>query len=743
MAGSLGSYRQTPPFRPDPSQPDTRDAERLQYAKAHWHSQDEGLRRRDRQIEENIRMIAGQQYSVYNPWQQRWIDVSDWMTDDEKRWRQRPVVNMLLYWYMLTHSRLTENLPIVAFQPSSPDRFDAMLAEVMDTVFKSIWRDAGMTEVNDLIHAWMIVAGTAFAISRVDLTRGDLKPWVGQGDLQLLDPYGRPTGITRSVGPVPFDATGQPLARLSQAPDGTEEYEVTGQPHYEREGMIGVDVLSPLQVRGEWGPSPWHLKRWHACTTFLPCETVKELYGVEVEPDTFADEFETSGEVFRVLLGAGYYGAAEGRGTLGLGDSQNREGLIRVQQLWQAPCQFPGMEEREDYPGGRLLITTKTRVLRDGPRPAAFRYTSPIRRFNFVNLPGRPGGTTPQEMLNSIQRTINRGWAQILEHRNLVTNPIGIVDQASGLGDIQPTNKPGQILVANMRQGVEPMVYVAPPQLSEDVYKTQMLLEQTFEKLGHLQGSEGEAPSTTDPSGELVKELRFNSDRFIGATPKRSAEEYGRLVEDWIAITPTIWPSEKIIAYAGEDSIVKTITVLPEMFTHGRVNVVPDVESMLPEGRGEKQKQVLALYDRGVWGPPGTPQAAAKLMEMARFPHLGRMARPGGADRIMAEQENNKLVQGAPALEIPVFEWYDSLTHLAVHEEFMKSPEFLKLPEPVQTQFMLHRMAHVAHAQMMMAQMMAQQAAQSQAQNAGKGGPPAPGGDQAQPQGPPSEGAAA
>jgi hypothetical protein len=715
MAGGLASYRNTPPLRTE-NQPDNLDASRLQHARAFWHSQDEALRRRDRQIEENVRMLAGQQWTVYNPWLQKWIDVSDWMTDDERRWRQRPVINRLLYWYMLTHSRLTENLPIVAFQPSSADRFDAMLAEVMDTIFKSIWRDAGMTEVNDLIHAWMIVAGRAYATSRVDPTRGDLVPWIGQANLQLLDQFGQPTGISRPVGPVPFDASGRPLARLV---DGGAAYEVTGEPHVEREGMIAVDVLAPLQVRGEWGPTPWHMKRWHASTIFLPADKVAELYGVEVEPDTFADEFENSGEVFRVLLGGGYYGAAEGRGTLGIGDSQNKEGLVRIQSLWQAPCDFPGMEETEESPGGRLLVTTKTRVLADTARPARFRYTSPIRCFNFVNLPGRPSGTTPLEMLNPIQRTYNRGWAQILEHRNLVTNPIMMVDEASGLGDLQPTNKPGQVVTVNMRTGVTPILYAAPPQLSEDVWRTQALLLQEMKDLGYSEGSEGDTP-TTNASGELVKELRFNSDRFIGATPKRSAEEYGRMVEDWIAIVPTIWPTEKIIAFAGEDQVIKTVTVLPEMFKQGKVNVVPDVESMLPEGRGERQNNMKALYTMGVWGPPGTPEASAKLLEVLRFPHMGQAGRPGGADRVTAEQENNRLVRNEPAITIPIFPWYDSLVHLAVHEQFMKSPEFLKLDPAIQEQFLIHWQAHQVHAQQMMAQMMAQQAAANAAQEGGK-----------------------
>jgi hypothetical protein len=702
----LANYKASPALRQAPNQPDGDDPQRISWGRKFWHSQDEALRRRDRQVEENVRMLAGQHWTIWNSWLQKWVDITEWMTDDERRWRQRPVVNRLLYWYMLTHSRLTENLPIVTFQPSTADRLDAMLAEAMDTIFKTVWRDAGMSDVNDLIHAWMVAGGRAYAASRVDPSKGDLIPWVGEARLQLLDQFGRPTGIERTAGPVPFDKNGVPQARL--VGDGSA-YEVTGKPHQEREGGIVVDVYSPLQCRGEWGPTPWHQKRWHACRTFMTAEAVWDLYQVEVEPDTFADQFETSGELFRVLLGGGYYGSVDGKIGSQFGDARNKEGLCAVDQLWQAPCQSPGMEETEESPGGRLLITTQTKVLRDGVRPAHYRYTSPIRCFDFVRLPGRPSGTTPQEMLNPLNRSFNRGLAQMLEHRNLVSNPIAIADEASGLGDIEPTNRPGQVLVANVRANVEPYRYVIPPPLGADVYKVNEILLSEFKELGNMVGSEGEPP-TLDASGELVKELRFNTDRFIGATPKRSVEEYGRMVEDWMAIIPTIWSQEKILNFAGEDSIVRTITVLPEMFKFGRVNVTPDMESMVPEGRGERQKQAIMMYQLGAWGPPGTPPAVAKLLDVCRFPHMNRLARPGGIDRITAEQENGKLLQGQPALTIPVFPFYDSMTHLMVHREYMASPEFLRQPEQIQNEFLLHFQAHEMHLQQQQAQQVQQEA---------------------------------
>lgn len=671
--------------------PDEFDGQRVEYVTRLWHSQDAGLASRDRQVEENVRMLAGQQWTFWSDLLGKFVDVSRFMTDEEKRWRQRPVINRLLYWYMLIHARLTENPPVITFQPATGDRIDAELAEVMDTVTKTLWNETGMLEVVDRLMAWLIPGGRAYLKTRIDPLKGEVRQWIGPAMLPVIGPDGLPVideqgePMMQPVDDVPFDENGEPLASLTM--DGN--LDVIGPAYREYEGGLVVDVLAAPEVRGEWGPSPWHQKRWHLHLSRLPVEQVETSFGVQVEPDTFHGD--NTGELNRLLFGAGYFGATGNDPRAGAAMSDHSEGLVSVYELWEAPSALS--PETEESPGGRLLIVTKNgTVLSDGPRPARFRYTSPIRCFDFVSLPGRPSGTSPQEMLNPIQRTYNRGWAQILEHRNLSTNPIAIVDHAAGISDAEITNRPGNILAVNKRSGIAAFEYVMPPPLSEDVYRTQGLLMQELSDLGNIEGAEGKAPHS-DASGELVKELRFNSDRFVGPTTRRAVVEMARLVEDWISFLPTIWDKEKVITYAGGDHVTRTVTVLPYLWT-GRVNAVPEIESMLPEGRGQRFQRITALYMQGVFGMPGSPEANKTYLELSRFPHMGREMLPGGIHRITAEQENGRLVQGAQATDVPVLEWYDHMTHLAVHEEFMSSPEYLKLDPETQQQFVLHRMAH-------------------------------------------------
>lgn len=710
-----------PPMREDPFAPEQdEDGKRVAWVDELWESQTWALQYRDRQVEENVRMLAGHQWDVWSTILNKWVDVSRFLTDSERRWRQRPVINRLLYWYMLTHARMTENPPVVTFQPATGDRSDAQLAEVMDTIFKTVWRELEMIERWDQAAAWIIPGGCSYLRTRIDPTRGPMRELQGPAAIPGLN------GTGDIVIPnAPYGRDGMPLA---QATEGGG-YELTGDPYGMPEGMLEVTVHGPLEVRSEWNTKPFHRKSWHMLRQYLTPEQVYDTWGVEVEPDTTGEEAQGAGELQRMLFGAGYFGAAENWEGAGFANMSAQE-LVCVDELWCAPSEGQGWED------GRLLIKTKTKVVQDGPRPFKLQNTSPIQRFDFVNLPGRPHGTSPQEMLNPIQRAFNRGIAQMLEHRNLVTNPIGMIDGHSGLEEGQVTNKPGLLLTVNRRPGVSPLEFVSPPPLSQDVYRIQDDLRDQLDYLGNLEGAEGRPP-TRDASGELVKELRFNTDRFIGPTMRRAALTMGRVVQDWIAMLPVIWDEEKVIAYAGDDSVVRTVTVYPEIWTQGQVNVQVDVESMLPEGRGERQTRIYRMYADGLFGQPGSPEARKAYFELANFPHMSRAFRPGGVDRTTAEQENGDLVRGTPAAQIPIFEWYDNQIHLWIHEDFMKSPEFKKLDEFRQAQFVEHWQNHrqIMLLQMQEAQAIQMMLAPPEAQTGGEEGAPA---EQPQPEPAPS-----
>jgi hypothetical protein len=333
-----------------------------------------------------------------------------------------------------------------------------------------------------------------------------------------------------------------------------------------------------------------------------------------------------------------------------------------------------------------LLIVCGDVVLHDSARPYRTKAAGPIRRAQFIQLPGRGGmGSTPCEQLSPIQKTYNRGWGQLLEHRNLSTNPILIVDANAGIEE-EFSNLPGSKIAADFTQNAQPAYYLNPPTLSADVWKIQTMLLETIMRLGSIAGAEG-APQTDDPSGELVSQLRFNSDRPVSVAARSMAHLITGVAEDWVAILPTIWTQEKTLQYSGEDKIFQTITIEPEMWD-GDINVRPDLENARLEAPEAKLQRAMGMYTGLAFGPPGTPDAMARLAAYAKSAGLDALTMDtGGVDADMARHLMSQIAQGQPLDPSMFKEWYDYGVWSKTLREHLASPEFLKYDPNIQMQF--------------------------------------------------------
>lgn len=709
------------PLRDQPDQPDKLDSARIASHLRDYNRQTDTLLVADRQIEYNVRMLCNQQWSFWNWEAGQFMDVADWFSSEEQRWRQLPTINEELRWFVNTHSRLTENPPILTWLPG-PDKLDADLAEVLDTLVKLDWRRAGMPTLHPEIMMWVVLAGRGHAVSRLDLTKGDWRPWMGSvpipfadGQLRpIMGPDGQPKMTDQPVNDVPIKYDGTPNAVL--APNG--EVVVIGKGHMERTGGVAVDVLSPLQVRGEWGPQLWHQKRWHAIQRFLTPEQVFEQYHVEVEPDVNTEGAANVAILERVLYGAGFYGTTRGMmGGSGYPGADVKGPLCTVFERWDAPLGFdpklvgtwaePMMETPDQpaqeaghppmhgNPGGRHIVFTPKTVISDGPREVRWPYTSPVRCWDFIRLPGRPRGTTSLESLHSPQRTVNKVTQLMQESLSLNSAPQRVVYEGFGIQPDDVDNAPNRVYLSTGEAGVKPMDFLIPPPMNPDTWRVLSIMMDNLDRLGNTKGTTG-APPSDDPSGVAVQELRFNADRDLGDTSRRAAEEYGRQAEDWRALYSLIYTLPQVINANGQENAAKTIVVWPELFAEGNTRVQADAESMLPEGRGERQARAERLWQLGAFGDPRDPtqwaQATDTYLELSRFPNYSQMVRPGGVDRVTADEENGQFLMGVPGQ--PVLPWYDDAVHIGRHLAIMKSREFLKQPQPVQQAMQFHLFQH-------------------------------------------------
>lgn len=688
-------------LRQVPDQEDPLDAERVDMVVRRWKAQDQAYLGFAKTVEEHIRMLSGRQWDVWSDIYGRFVDVLQFMTEDERKHRMRPVMDYLGYWFLLTLSKATENQPQISFLPATSDRLDAMLAEVMDPIWKTLFQEMDMDHVIERAAAWKLVAGEVYFLTRVDFQAGAKRQLIGPAVLQLDRGDGQ-APIERVAGAVPFGKDGSPLAQLVPDPDHPDDpeafgYDVTGEPYEDLEGSPKVDALCPLQVRAQWGQHiPWRDKRWMAHEWFLLPEQVKEQFGADVDPDHVVGTDEQSpGYLERMLFGTGYFGASRGDPTATTTSTEAKlhEGYVRGITMWEKP--IPGLTDATDDhdPGGRLLVVAPgaNKVLWDSKRPFKTECAGPIRRSVFIDIPGRPNGTTILERLTPLQKRLNRVEAQVAEHTNLCTNPILLVHDACGIDDDEWVARPGVIITHGYNGPGTPAQWLAPPPLSPDVWRHKSDIREQMFVIGSMMGNQSSAP-TKNASGDLIQELRFNADRPVQPLMKNLVIAISDVAQDVQAILPTIWDQEKVISYAGADNVVRTVTVLPEMF-QGRTRVTPSIEAATAGSKTARRAEVTQMWQMGAFGDPADPAARKQYLELVNYPDLTRAARDGGVDRVMAEHNLGRLVRGEQAAAIPILEVYDLGVHLMVVESFMKAPEYLQQDPPIQTQFVLYRQA--------------------------------------------------
>lgn len=693
------------PLRTDPFTPDEMDARRIALVREErWGAQDQDLIERDRTVEEQVRFLAGDMWSVFSKVHGRFVHAAELLGEDETRWRERPRINLCALWFDLNLARLTENPPILGSTPGGPDRVDSLLAEATDPLMKIVWRETRASRAVTELAAWMLAAGWGFLETRVDESSGQ-------------EPI--PPALLEGIEAVENE---EELAEIEQAIQSLAS---------ENGKRLVLDAASPLECRGEWGNTiPWSEKRWHIRRSFIPVDEVERRFGAKVQPDTASESLAATGNFLSKLLhGSGHYGSSAGRDTVGLGRSDGAAAsldLVCVDAYWE--------RHSEHFPDGRLLVVTKSHVLYDGPRPypnlKKFGLTSPIVYAPLQSMPGRPNGTTPLERLIPLNRAINQGWRQILKHRALMCDPMVDINNGSGLDEDTFVSRPGALVFSEWGATTEGSFrFVSPPPLGSDVWKTQESLYDLFYRLGNLHGAEG-TPSTANASGELQKELRFNSDRPISTPVRNMARAIEEMGYTWLSILPVVYPTERILYYAGEDKIARTVHIVPDMWD-GMVNIEVNAESMLPEGRGERRERAFRDWQSGAFGDPIMPEARSKYLEMARYPDMGRADGPAGVDRATAERNLGLLVQGTPAEMIPLRPQMNFEVLLYVTRDFMAAPEYDRLDPMIQQQCQMYwQMIEMVAAEQMMAE--AEKAAAVQAQMIEAQGPAVEAGAQQQ-----------
>ena len=653
-----------------------------------------------RQVLENFRMLEGKHWYVYEQSTGRYIDVVPYFSPDDRLWRQRPTFPFLSDWHTLTVAKLTENRPKLAFLPSTPDESDADLAEIMDPIYDYLWTVTHMDYHVDELCDMVAVAGSAIIKSIWNPMLGELWEARGPAPYVVLDDQGRPVpdaGGQPMVkfaenAPMQFTPEGQPVPMIESTPGGG--FSEVGAPVMMRSGEIDVSVLNPMQVRYSLAKLPFHKQPWYVERSMYTVDEVRERWGYELEPekDQHADLDIVGGN----LLGRGFGGPIQSS----VGGRADHD-MIVIYQMWEQP--------RPDAPDGRHAVTTRSKLLVDGPNPyhPTFR---PYQRADFIFRSNRMIGKSPIEDMSPLVRVYNRMMAQRLESTNRNANPITLVD-ASQISAEEFTNRPAQVYSITRRtDGVPPVETLESPDLPVSHLEAMRELELKIRQTGSFQEGSQASVSDTASSGEHQKELRARDDRYLSKPAKSVIDALARAGHQWQKLLRIGWPEKRIIAVVGDDQVATYLRVKKDMFM-GNVHVKGVAESMLPESRAERQQRLDWWLEQQVISPE-------QYFDLFNHPHLARAAHPGGVDKEMASFENKLLMGGQLPILLP---FHDDLVHLDVHRRIAASKTFYDLDELAQQVFLLHIRHHEEQFAMKEAAM-AEAEAENESQEEGEDG---------------------
>jgi hypothetical protein len=672
-----------------------------------WKDWENAYRPWWRQVEDNVRMLSGRHWDAYIQGLNDFVDLSTYFAIDDERWRRYPVFNWVAHYYKLTLSKLTENPPGIGYLPKTPDEIDARLAQVMEPVFKSMWLTMDMPELAFDLYGWIITAarGVTKQIWNPDL--GPVEDYLGEVTVTLLTGDG-PVRRTLSSAPyvqLPDAEDFQPyiLNPIARGPDNEPQFdEETGEPMFEpvedgedgikwgpphrsRLGDIECKIIPPVAVITPHGPEPFHRKGWYTHAYPMHVDEIQERWDIEVDPEQL-----TFDEVLELKLIYGTHYGMPGKGTSGFGlahiDEVSLRDMAMVREHWIA--------ERPGHPvlsRGRLIITAaNAKVGYDDINPYFVPGTHeeavmPFEAFDLVKFPFRQEGSSDLEIISPINRAVNRRMGGLMEAADYNEQPLTLVKRQAQIDEeMDELNKPGAGIEYTDTNGRPPVERVAAAELPRGSFQLAETLQTWMQMFGSQpRGSEGE-PVTTDPSGELQREVRFDTDRAWGAVLRKHGYCWSRFALKGIGIYAACLSDERILTLSGQDNGWDFLAIHPEMF-QGAVHAYPQPESMVLETRQERQNRLLALRTSF----PEIP--AETFIELLGYPDLARLTRPGGPAWAMAERENLEIMLGGFP---PVLPEHDHAAHLANHKCRMQTIEYRNAPPNVQAAMRAHVRLH-------------------------------------------------
>lgn len=385
---------------------------------------------------------------------------------------------------------------------------------------------------------------------------------------------------------------------------------------------IAIDVLEPFAVffdpfskDPQTAPGVIH-------ATWRTTEYIKEAYGVDVPAESVRSTSAIQSRITNEVVGLASFASP----TLG----SNTQGKVQKDEYTES-----GAIVKEGYfrkaGGKKLEIVTwangKLLKRRDLPYKHG---RNPITKFVANRIPGEWCGISEVENLLPLQKELNKGRSQVIEHKNLMSRGKWLVPKNAGVSKNAFTSEPGEVIEYN--PGAKPEQADLKP-LPEYVFELLQWVERSMEDIAGIHDvSMGRIP-TGAKSGRAIEALRESDE--TGIRPKERNLEYGleKVGYQVVGLMQQYYTTEKLMRTTGK---------YPRFFRFSNKNIKEGVDVRVNLGtafaytRLGKREELKELYELGAID-------RQTLLEHYEFGNvqeiLERAAEPHVSKRLKQERE--------------------------------------------------------------------------------------------------------
>lgn len=445
------------------------------------------------------------------------------------------------------------------------------------------------------------------------------------------------------------------------------------------QGRVEIDAMSPFHVFvpdmevQDIQKQPWVA---HVCAKHV--DELEAIFGVRLEPTTTSGSGGVLNDKFMHSVGI---------------NSNSAKDAVIYYEMYIKP-----QGESGRFPNGVKIAWANDQILyvEDGkpqevqdesgmlvkqPGPFINGMDYPItRRIHYPS--GKFYGESPVTDMISLQTEYNRARSQMIDNRNLMSNPPWLAQTGSIVNPKALDGAPGRIIqYTPVGQPPTPVEMPSlPSTVSADIQLLQMDLDEASQ---NTEMSRGDAPGRVE-AATAIAYLQEESDAIISLASRDKERALERLGQHILYYVNTYWIDERAFTVVGRNNVVEAVS-FSQSSTSGAINfkVVPGSAS--PLSRSAKQALIMELLKMGAIG-------VGEALEYLALGDASRLYEEMQIDKAQAQRENVQMSMGE---EVEVELSYNHITHIQMHDDFVKRQEFRTMPEQYQNMVRFHTYTHL------------------------------------------------